>query len=50
MRNLRTQTINGQYAYRAWDGLWYVIIVKTGAWTGETFETRSHAVAAMGAC
>lgn len=45
---MQTATINGQYARRMWDGLWYVYTVR-GEWTGESFETRKHAVAAMGA-
>lgn len=47
---MTTQTINGQYAYRASDGQWYVVDRKTGKATGEEFATRRHAVAAMTAC
>ena len=47
--NLRTHRVNGQYAYRAWDGKWY-IIGRDGQATGESFASRGHAVAAMAAC
>lgn len=44
MSYMTTSTINGRYAYRAWDGQWYIvggIVEKTG------YPTRIDAVAAL---
>lgn len=44
MSYMRTALIKGHYAYRAWDGQWYVVNDRTGEATGDVFPSRSQAV------
>lgn len=43
---LTTHRINGRYAYRAWDGQWYLVEANGGT-TGEWAATREAAVALL---
>lgn len=43
MSYMTTATIEGQHAYRAWDGQWY-IVGRDGEPTGQSAETRQQAV------
>lgn len=43
---MRTSTINGRYAYRAWDAQWYVVN-RDGSADALGYASRQDAIAAL---